>query len=423
MIAVRVNNISKKFKLFNSNKKKLLELISMGKIGGHNEFWALQNISFEIPRGTTFGIIGQNGSGKSTLLGILAGIIKPTCGNFEINGKVSSILELGAGFHPEFTGRENIDIYGAVMGFTKEEINEKFKSILDFSELSNFIDQPIRTYSSGMIARLAFSIAINVNSEILMVDEVLSMGDLSFQYNCFRKIREFQGCGKTILYVGHDISIIRNICNLAMLLDKGKIIEIGNPNSVGNRYFAVIKETAKSNYENERLGISNSHQNRSADPPFFKAGLRYGTKEVDILKVKMLDDNDNPKNMFESGEFAKIRIYCKINKDIDQGFNLGITIRNIHFDVYITNAHWLNYDLGKIIKGTIFEMDFIQNLNLGPGIHTISPAASIYCDGHPEYKNLDWANDIYSFSIIPSNNFSGFAFLDTKIDFKKYKPL
>lgn len=418
MIAIRTTNLSKIFKLFHSRKEILLECLSFGKIGGHTDLWALNDINLEIPQGATFGIIGRNGSGKSTLLSILAGVLDPTSGSFEIQGKSSAILELGSGFHPEFTGRENIYIYGAVMGFTKEEINEKFKSIIDFSELSNFIDQPIRTYSSGMIARIAFSTAINVNCEILMIDEVLSVGDLSFQHKCFRKIRELQNCGKTILYVGHDVSIIRNICNLAMLLDNGKIIEIGDPNSVGNRYFEVIKEGAKSNYEREHLGKSNNHQNRFTDASIFRTGLRYGSKDVEIVKVEMLDVNDNPKNIFESGETAKIRIYCKINKDIDEGFNLGITIRNKHFDVYITNAHWLNYDLGKIKKGAIFETDFVQNLNLGPGIHTISPAASLYCDEHPEYYNLDWANDVFTFAIIPSHKFLGLADLNAKIEIK-----
>ena len=242
MISITVHNLGKKFKLFSSQGGKFLEYLSMGKVSRHTDFWALQDISFEIPSGTTLGILGQNGSGKSTLLSILAGVLEQSAGSFAINGKVSAILELGSGFHPEFSGRDNVYMYGSIVGLSKAEIDKRFGDIVQFSELGDFIDQPLRTYSSGMIVRLAFSVAVHVDADILIVDEALAVGDAIFQHRCFRKIREMQDKGKTILYVGHDTEAVRNLCTQALLLDGGRIIERGDPNYVVNKYYALIAE-------------------------------------------------------------------------------------------------------------------------------------------------------------------------------------
>jgi ABC-type polysaccharide/polyol phosphate transport system ATPase subunit len=240
--AIEVNNLGKKFKLFTSPGGRFLEYMSIGKVKRHADFWALKDISFNIPSGTTLGILGQNGSGKSTLLSILAGVLYPSEGSFEIKGKVSAILELGSGFHPEFSGRDNVYMYGSIMGLSKQQIDDRFDEIVQFSELGDFIDQPLRTYSSGMIVRLAFSVAVHVDADILIVDEALAVGDAIFQHRCFRKIREMQAEGKTILYVGHDTEAVRNLCTQALLLDGGRIIERGDPNYVVNKYYALIAD-------------------------------------------------------------------------------------------------------------------------------------------------------------------------------------
>jgi ABC-type polysaccharide/polyol phosphate transport system ATPase subunit len=240
--AISVRQLGKNFKMFPSPGGRFLEYLSAGRLTRHTDFWALQDITFEIPTGTTLGILGQNGSGKSTLLSILAGVLEQSAGTYAINGKVSAILELGSGFHPEFSGRDNVYMYGSIMGLSKREIDERFDMIVRFSELGDFIDQPLRTYSSGMIVRLAFSVAVNVDADILIVDEALAVGDAIFQHRCFRKIREMQEAGKTILYVGHDTEAVRNLCTSALLLDGGRIIERGNPNTVVNKYYALIAE-------------------------------------------------------------------------------------------------------------------------------------------------------------------------------------
>ena len=242
MNAISVHQLGKKFKLFPSPGMRFLEYLSAGRYTGHTDFWALQDITFEIPAGTTLGIVGQNGSGKSTLLSILAGVLYPSAGSFAINGKISAILELGSGFHPEFSGRDNVYMYGSIMGLSKADVDARFAEIVRFSELGDFINQPLRTYSSGMIVRLAFSVAVNVNADILIVDEALAVGDAIFQHRCFRKIREMQEAGKTIIYVGHDTEAVRNLCTSALLLDGGRIIERGDPNTVVNKYHALIAE-------------------------------------------------------------------------------------------------------------------------------------------------------------------------------------
>ena len=242
MNAISVRGLGKKFKLFPSPGRRFLEYVSAGRIISHTDFWALQDITFDIPAGTTLGILGQNGSGKSTLLSILAGVLEPSAGSFDIHGKVSAILELGSGFHPEFSGRDNVYMYGSIMGLSTREIDERFEEIARFSELGDFINQPLRTYSSGMIVRLAFSVAVNVDADILIVDEALAVGDAIFQHRCFRKIREMQTAGKTILYVGHDTDAVRNLCTSAILLDGGRIIDRGDPHAVVNKYHALIAE-------------------------------------------------------------------------------------------------------------------------------------------------------------------------------------
>ncbi len=242
MNAITVQRIGKKFKLFSSQSGRFIEYLTFRRLIRHTDFWALKDLTFEVPKGTTLGILGQNGSGKSTLLSILAGVLDQTEGSFRINGKVSALLELGSGFHLEFSGRDNVYMYGSIMGIPREEIDKRFKDIVDFSELGEFIDQPLRTYSSGMIVRLAFSVAVNVNADILIVDEALAVGDAIFQHRCFRKIREMQESGKTILYVGHDTEAVRNLCTQAILLDGGRIIERGDPSAVVNKYYALIAE-------------------------------------------------------------------------------------------------------------------------------------------------------------------------------------
>ena len=244
-IAISLKGVSKKYPIYESPIHRLRETLCRGKKRFHREFWALQNINLEVARGTTLGILGQNGSGKSTLLQIIAGIMEATSGEVTIRGRISTILELGAGFNPEFTGRENVFLSGLILGLSPSEMRKRMGPIVDFAEIGEFIDQPVKTYSTGMYVRLAFAVAINLDPDILLVDEVLAVGDTYFQHKCMRKIRDFQEEGRTIVYVTHDIESVRNLCHQAVILDFSQIMAQGDPGDIANQYMALIDQREK----------------------------------------------------------------------------------------------------------------------------------------------------------------------------------
>jgi len=238
--AISVRNVSKKFRLFRSTRERLLEALHPFEKKLHREFWALRDVSFEVPKGQTVGILGRNGSGKSTLLQILCSVLRPTSGSVAVEGRVGALLELGAGFNPDFTGRENARFHGAMMGFSKAEMNERLPVIQAFADIGEFFDQPLRTYSSGMFVRLGFATAITVDPDVLVVDEALAVGDAKFQYKCFQKFGELQKAGKTIVIVSHDSNAIVKHCDRAILLENGGVLDSGEPQQVVNRYYELL---------------------------------------------------------------------------------------------------------------------------------------------------------------------------------------
>lgn len=325
--AIEVVNLSKMFKLYSSQGKRLLDYASFGKKNLFQEFWALQDISFTVPRGSTFGILGQNGSGKSTLLSILAGVLEPSGGAFHVSGKVSAILELGAGFHPEFTGRANIFMYGSIMGLSKEEIAKRLPDIIHFSELGEFIDQPLRTYSSGMYARLAFSVAVNVDADILIVDEALSVGDALFQHRCFRKIHALKELGKTILYVGHDTEAVRSLCDHAMILDRGRMLEIGNSATISNKYMALIAEREQKYYESNLQEYGEKPDETWETVYNFIDRLVDADKKVqtpESIRELKIDIRDVPRRTIFSHPPSKLSYSVYIKEGYTLSFAIGI---------------------------------------------------------------------------------------------------
>ena len=234
-----IDNITKVYNMYTSPKDRLKEAFNPKQVR-HTEFYALKNISFDVMEGEIVGIMGRNGAGKSTLLKIITGVLQPTWGNVSVTGRISSLLELGAGFNYEYTGIENIYFYGTIMGLSKAEIDERVNEIIEFAEIGDYVYQPVKTYSSGMFARLAFSCAINVDPEILIVDEILSVGDLRFQSKCFKKFKEFKKKGVTILYVGHDISTMRSFCDRCIWLNQGEIVDSGDPSYISAQYMEFM---------------------------------------------------------------------------------------------------------------------------------------------------------------------------------------
>lgn len=226
-IAVRVDHLSKKFRLYHERNQSLKSAIMRGRVSVHEDFWALKDVNFEVPTGSTFGLIGSNGSGKSTLLKCLAKIYYPEKGTISYNGRIAALLEVGSGFHPELSGRENVFLNGSILGMSKKEITRKFDEIVDFSGVEQFIDQPVKNYSSGMYVRLGFAVAINVDPDILVVDEVLSVGDAEFQEKCSRKFREFKEAGKTVVLVSHSMESVQEMCDHAAWLNHGELVAVG----------------------------------------------------------------------------------------------------------------------------------------------------------------------------------------------------
>ncbi|MCL6507199.1 MAG: ABC transporter ATP-binding protein, partial [Bryobacteraceae bacterium] len=242
MNAVEFHGVSKSYPIYETPGDRLKELLSLHRRPYHRDFWALRDLDFEVRRGETFCIIGENGSGKSTLLQLVAGILQPTSGQVRVHGRVSALLELGSGLNPEFTGRENVYLNAAILGFSKKEIDRRYRDIEEFAEIGDFIDQPVKTYSSGMVVRLAFAVAIHVDPEILLVDEALAVGDLYFRQRCMRKVHELRSRGVTILFVSHSTGDVKALGDRTLWLDGGRIRELGDTDRVVARYLAAMVE-------------------------------------------------------------------------------------------------------------------------------------------------------------------------------------
>ncbi|MCD6454747.1 MAG: ABC transporter ATP-binding protein [Candidatus Aminicenantes bacterium] len=361
MKAVVLDNVTKYYRRFTSKRKfqtlksAILEKNLFSHLAPREIIKAVDGVSFEIEKGETFGIIGENGSGKSTLLKLIAGITRPTSGQIKVNGKVSALIELGAGFHPEISGRENIYINGIMLGLTKKEIDEKLEEIIKFAELEDFIDMPVKTYSSGMYMRLGFSVAINVNPDILLVDEVLAVGDASFVNKGLEKIKEMKKSGKTIVFVTHALDLTQKICHRVAWMKKGKVMMIGEPKEVVDRYLmdALGKESQ------EELIVKNEG--------------RWGNREVEITESWIEDLKGKKRTHFDYGEGLKIVMKIVPKKEV-KDFVFGVGIFNSEgTNVYGTNTH-LEFYKPKIIKGEAVVKFEIPAIHLVNGTYTVDLA-------------------------------------------------
>ncbi|PYV39407.1 MAG: ABC transporter ATP-binding protein, partial [Acidobacteria bacterium] len=298
MDAVAVDNISKNYRIYSKPSDRLKELF-LRKGRFHRDFWALRNVTLRVRQGSTFGVIGENGSGKSTLLQIIAGTLQPTQGTVVLSGRVAALLELGAGFNPEFTGRENVFLNAAIMGLSPQQTLEKLPEIERFAEIGSFIDQPVKTYSSGMYVRLAFAVSINVEPEILLVDESLSVGDIYFQQRCMRKIRQMKQEGKTIVFVSHDMAAVKNLCDSALWLEHGEIRELGPPDDVVGQYLAAMTlrrdpYAAETLLPGQGLLAERGTELEAAGPvvrSIPNIDHRWGNRQAEILGIQLLDQN------------------------------------------------------------------------------------------------------------------------------------
>jgi ABC-type polysaccharide/polyol phosphate transport system ATPase subunit len=359
---IKVEGISKKFKLYRSPADRLKEIFFRKQY--HKDFLALDNISFEIAAGETLGIIGQNGAGKSTLLKILSGIVISDCGTIKIDGKVTGLLELGTGFNAEMTGLENIYMNGTLIGMTRDEIDQKKQIIIDFSELGDFIDEPLKTYSSGMTMRLAFSIAIHADPTCFLVDEALSVGDAYFQQKCMRKIQEFRAGGGSIVFVSHDMNAVKTLCDSAILLDHGKMIDTGEPKDVVDFYQNMILK--KSHQGDVPVQVTKIEKDK-------KMSITCSTtREVQLISFKVYNEYNDEISYIESEKILKIVYELKSMKDIDDP-HYGLFIRNsIGLSVFETNTYCMKMKTGKLLKNIIAKVEFQMKVPLVAGTYTFS---------------------------------------------------
>ena len=407
--AIRVESVSKQYRIYNRPVDRLKESLTRGRWKTHREFWALNNISFEVESGTTTGIIGPNGSGKSTLLQIITGTLEPTHGAVWYEGRISALLELGAGFSAEFTGIENIFMNATLMGLSTTETQRLLPEIASFAEIGDFIYQPVKTYSSGMYVRLAFAVAVAVSPQILIIDEALAVGDAVFQHRCTRRIKEMQENGTTILFVSHDPGAIRALCGRAILLNGGRMEADGLPAEVLARYQKVImaQEAAYAQAElvRERPQVASVTSDQSIAPPQFT--YRHGNGNAEILRVELLDDSHQPIAIVESGQLVHLRMEVVFNEElIDPVY--GFIIRNRHgIHLYGTNTKVQGVQTGLSKRGARMETTFSFNCWLAPDLYSISIAVH-----SPESVSFDWLDGALFFRVISAIPIEGVANLN-----------
>ena len=359
--AIAVDHVSKRYRLYHERNQSLkVALLRRGRMK-YEEFWALKDVSLEIPTGETFGLIGENGSGKSTLLKCMARILRPDQGSIRVKGKVSALLELGAGFHPELSGRENVFLNGSILGLSKRELDKRFDEIVAFAGLERFIDTPVKNYSSGMYVRLGFSVAINVDPDVLLVDEVLAVGDEQFQRKCNEKFAELKAAGKTLVIVSHGLSAVRNLCDHVAWLEHG-----------------VLKQVGGAGVVDSYVGVA--HQDRQTSPDGY--GSRWGSGEARIERIELLDDDSVPTTKVRTGDKVTFRFHYNI-PDVLERPVFGMAVYTLE-GVLVTGPNLREGgSVPERLQGRGYVDLEVPRLLLLPGTYDISASLTDYSFLHP----------------------------------------
>jgi ABC-type polysaccharide/polyol phosphate transport system ATPase subunit len=368
---------------FRTLKSALLTGSLLSDLAADQTFTALDGVSFEVPRGTTFGVIGENGSGKSTLLKLLAGITKPTRGRLQVEGRISALIELGAGFHPEISGRENVVINGIMLGLTRRQVEERFDDIVAFAEMEAFIDAPVKTYSSGMYARLGFAVAIHVDPEVLLIDEVLAVGDEAFTRKCLDKIGEFRRRGKTIVIVTHSLGLVEKMCDDILWLRHGRVADQGDPKRVVDAYLTYVAGGEEAllarghDQASEQAASAQAEETPPGQGPeapgSFREG-RWGSREIEVVSVRLLDDRGKERHVYTPGESLTISLEVRAAQPVeDFVFGIGIfTTEGV--SVYGTNTHLEDFEPGTA-EGSGEVAITLEDLRLVEGTYLLDVAA------------------------------------------------
>ncbi len=429
---IKITNLVKEYKMYKSKKDRLFETILPG-YEKHSTFKALDNLNLELRKGEVLGILGKNGAGKSTLLKMITGVATQTSGTIEINGKISSLLELGAAFNPDLTGYENIYQHGQVMGLTDEEIKSKEQEIINFADIGEHLSQPVKTYSSGMFARLAFACAINVDPDILIVDEVLSVGDMAFQLKCFKKFEQFKEKGKTIIFVTHNVNDVLTNCNRAIILENGRKTFDGSVKDGVNRYKKIIvginpdeeiaetenKDEINDNDIKEKITLENTEcwKDKFNQNPNM---VDYGNKEAEVIDYGIFDLSGNPVNIFDNGDTIVFKSKVKFNEQVKDPI-FTVTIKDFAGkDIAGTNSNIEKVLTGTYEKGDIAVAEFVQKVPVAPGKYTLSFSCTRY-NVNGELEALNRKYDALLIEIITTKNTVGLVRLDSKITVTKLK--
>ena len=425
---IEIKDLVKKYKMYKQKKDRLVEII-FPKVQRHTDFTAMNHLNLNVKKGEVVGILGKNGAGKSTLLKMITGVVVPTSGTIKVNGKISSLLELGTAFNMDLTGEENIYQHGQVMGLTREEIENSKQKIIDFADIGDHLYQPVKTYSSGMFARLAFSCAINVNPEILIVDEVLSVGDMAFQLKCFKKFEEFKSQGKTILFVTHNVSDILKNCTRTIILSEGTKIFDGDVKEGVELYKKIITgnmpKTGATEEKKEKEDKQEKKNNKQKDTSTWKSHfnenpnlIEYGNLDAEVIDYGIFDENDNYLSAIDNDKIIKLKSKVRFNKDVDNPI-FTMTIKNFNgIEIVGTNTMLEKIYPGKFKKGDIVTTEFIQKLPIAPNKYTLSFSCThIKANGELEVLNRKY--EALLIEILSSKDCVGLLRIDPKINIIK----
>ncbi len=415
-IVIEIKDLVKQYKMYHRKQDRLLEAI-IPNIHKHEDFTAMDHLNLTIRKGEVLGILGKNGAGKSTLLKIITGVVVPTSGTVNVKGKISSLLELGTAFNMELTGEENIYQHGQVMGMTPEEIEETKQDVIDFADIGDHLYQPVKTYSSGMFARLAFACAINVNPDVLIVDEVLSVGDMAFQLKCFKKFEEFKAKGKTILFVTHNVGSVIENCNRAIILEEGKKIFDGETKEGVENYKKLITgmlEKEKKAMPKEKIDSSLWKSNFDLNPDI----IIYGNEEAEIYDYGIFNEKEEFTSIIDNDEEIAIRLKAKFYQDVECP-TFSITVKDFSGkEICGTNTNLQKLYTGKCQKGKEYMCEFKQKIKLAPGKYTLSLSCSKY-GPNGELIPINRNYDALIFEVLSKNPVVGYYEFDTKLNFKE----
>lgn len=406
---ISVQNVSKAYNLYQHPFDRVLGALALSR-KRKAEFWALRNISLRVEKGEVFALLGPNGSGKSTLLQVISGILQPTSGRVLCSGRVAALLELGAGFNPEFSGRENVYLNGEILGLSRDELDDAFPRIEAFAEIGQFINRPVKEYSSGMYVRLAFSTAIHVDPEVLIVDEALAVGDAIFASRCVQKFEELRKKNVTVLLVSHDLGLIKRLADRAAFMLDGKIVMQGAPKDAVNQYVGFVLDRERG--RNERsAGLLQ-------DSVAAKSSFRHGDGASRVMEVQILNSAGEVCHAFRPGESIILRIRAAFNKPVSNPV-VGILIRNrIGMDIFGTNSRLEGAALGNFDPGEEIEVEFELDCLLSRQEYTLTVAVQ-YWNG----LSQDWLDDVLDFQVEDTKDVAGVLNLNTRVRHKKVLPM